>query len=167
MKSRCLGMVILMKSKLSNPLCCCCCSAAHSCLTLCNPMDYSMPGFPVHHQLPELAQLMSIESVMPSNHLILSPLLLLPTVFPHIKVFSSESALHIMWSKVEASASGSVLPVNIQGCFPLGLTGLISLQSKWLSRIFSSTTVWKHQFFGPQPALWSNSHIHTWLLVKP
>ena len=100
-------------------------------------MDCSTPGFPVHHQLPELAQLMSIESVMPSNHLILSPLLLLPTVFPHIKVFSSESALHIMWSKVEASASGSVLPVNIQGCFPLGLTGLISLLFKALSRVFS------------------------------
>ena len=55
MKSRCLGMLILMKSKLFDPLCCCCCSVAHSCLTLCNPMDYSMPGFPVHHQLPEFA----------------------------------------------------------------------------------------------------------------
>ena len=61
-------------------------------------------------------------------------------------------------------ASASVLPINIQGWFPLGLAGLISLQSKELSRIFSSTTVEKHQLFGAQPSLWSNSHLHTWLL---
>ena len=61
----------------------------------------------------------------------------------------------------------SVLSMNIQGWFPLGLSGLISLQSKGLSRVFSSTTVWKHQFFIAQPSLWSNSHIFTWLLEKP
>ena len=65
------------------------------------------------------------------------------------------------------SASASVLPMNIQDWFPLGLTGLISLQSKGLSRIFSNTTAWKHQFFGAQPSLGSNSHICTWLLEKP
>ena len=65
------------------------------------------------------------------------------------------------------SASASVLPMNIQGRFPLELTGLISLQSKGLSRVFSNTTVQKHQFFGTQPSLWSNSHIHAWLLEKP
>ena len=65
------------------------------------------------------------------------------------------------------SASASVLPMNIQGWFPLGLTGLISLLSKELSRVFSNTIVWKHQFFGTQPSLWSNSHIHIWLLEKP
>ena len=64
------------------------------------------------------------------------------------------------------SASASVLPVNIQSWFPLGLTGWISLQSKGLSRVFSSTRVWKHQFFGIRPSLWSNSHIHMWLLEK-
>ena len=64
-------------------------------------------------------------------------------------------------------ASASVLPVNIQSWFSLGLSGLISLQSKRLSRVFSNTTVPKHQFFSPQPSLWSNSHIHTWLLAKP
>ena len=64
-------------------------------------------------------------------------------------------------------ASASVLPMNIQGRFPLGLTDLISLLSKGLSRVFSSTTVWKHQFFCSKPSLWSNSHIHTWLLEKP
>ena len=67
---------------------------------------------------------------------------------------------------IGASASASVLPMNIQDWFPLGLTGLISLLSKGLSRVFSSTTVQKHQFFGAQPSLWSNSHIHTWLLKK-
>ena len=64
-------------------------------------------------------------------------------------------------------ASGSVLPMNIQDWFPLGLTGLISLQSKGLSSVFSNTTVRKHHFFSDQPSLWSNSHIHTWLLEKP
>ena len=71
-------------------------AAAQLCLTLCDPMDYSMPGFPVHHQLPKLLKLMSIELVMPSNHLILCrPLLLLPSIFPSIIVFSNESVLHI------------------------------------------------------------------------
>jgi len=65
------------------------------------------------------------------------------------------------------SASGSVFPMNIQGWFPLGLTGLISLQSKGLSRVFYSTTIWKHQFFSAQPYLWSNSHIRAWLPEKP
>ena len=64
-------------------------------------------------------------------------------------------------------ASASILPINIQGWFPLELTGLISLQSKGLSRVFSNTTVQKHQFFGAQLSLWSNSHIHMWLLEKP
>ena len=64
-------------------------------------------------------------------------------------------------------ASVSVLPMSIQGWFPLGLTGLISLQSKRLSRVFSSTIIWKPQFFSTQPSLWSSSYIHTWLLEKP
>ena len=68
---------------------------------------------------------------------------------------------------IESSASASVLPMNIQEWFPLGFTGLIFLQSKGLSTIFSNTTVQKHQFFGAQPFLWSNCHIHTWLLEKP
>ena len=68
--------------------------------------------------------------------------------------------------RIGASSSVSVIPMNIQDWFPLGLTGLISLQSKGLSRVFSNTTVWKHQFFSAQPSLWSNSHIYTWLLEK-
>ena len=107
-----------------------------------------------------LLKLMSTEPVMPSNYLILChPILLLPSIFPSIRVFSSELTLGIRWPKYWSFASASVLPMNIQDWFPLGLTGLISLQSKGLLGIFSNTTVWKHQFFGAQPSLWSNSHI--------
>ena len=114
-----------------------------------------------------LLKLMSIELVILSNHLILCcPLFLLPSVFPSIKVFYNELAFHIRWPKYWIFSSVSVIPVNIQSWFPLGLTGLISLLSKGLSRAFSNTTVQKHQFFGTQPSLWSNCHIHTWLLEK-
>ena len=96
---------------------------------------------------------MSIELVMLSNHLILClPLLPLPSIFPSIRVFSKESVLHIRWPKYGVSASASVLPMNIQDWFPLGWTGWISLQSKGLSRVFSSTTVQKHQLFSAQPS---------------
>ena len=89
-----------------------------------------------------LLKLMSIESLMLSNHLILCcPLLLLHSVFPSIRNFSNESSLHISGQSFGASASASVLPMNIQDQFPLGLTDLISLQSKELSRVFSNTTV--------------------------
>ena len=113
-----------------------------------------------------MVKLMSIESVMPSNHLILCrPLLLLPSIFPSIRIVSNELALRPGGQSIGASVS--VLPMKIHGWFPLGSTGLISLLSlKRLSRVFSSTTVWKHQFFSTQPSLWSNSHIHTWLLKK-
>ena len=98
-----------------------------------------------------LIKLTCIESVMPSKYLILChPLLLLPSIFPRIRVFTNELALRIGGQSIGASTSASVLPMNIQGCFPLGLTGLISLQSKGLSRVFSNTTVQKHQFFGAQ-----------------
>ena len=116
------------------------CSVAQSFLTLCDPVDCSTPGFPIFTTSWRLLKLMSIESVMRSNHLILyHPLLLLPSIFPSIRVFPNESALRIRWPKYWSSAS--VLPMNIQGCFPLGLTGLISLLFKGPSRVFSSTTV--------------------------
>ena len=83
--------------------------------------------------------------------------------FPMRVFFSSSHQV----AKILVSASASVLPMNIQDSFPLGWTGWISLQSKGLSRVFSNTTVQKHQFFGAQLSLWSNSHIHTWLLEKP
>ena len=111
---------------------------------------------------------MSIESVMPSNHLILChPLLLLPPIPPSIRVFSSESTLPMRWPKYWSFSFSIILPMNSQDWFPLWLTGLTSLQSKGLSRVFSNITVQKHQFFGNQLSLWSNSHIHTWLLEKP
>ena len=115
-----------------------------------------------------LLKLMSIESMRPSNHLILChPLLLPPSIFPSIRVFSNESVLLIVWPKYWSFSFWSVLPMNIQDWFPLGLTGWISLQSKGLSRVFSNTTVQKHQVFGAQLSLWSNFHIYTWLLEKP
>ena len=83
------------------------------------------------------------------------------------QALSNELALFIRGPSIGPSASASVLLRNIQGWFPLGLTGLISLQSKGLSRVFSNISIQKHQFFGAQPSLWSNSHIHTWPLEKP
>ena len=101
-----------------------------------------------------LPKLMSVESVMPSNHLILCrPLLLPPSIFSNIRVFSNESVLCIRWPKFGVSVSASVLPMNIQDLFPLRLTGWISLQSKRLSRVFSNITVQKYQFLGAQLSL--------------
>ena len=98
-----------------------------------------------------LPKLMSIVSVMPSNHLILCcPLLLLPSIFPSIRVFSNESTLHMSGQSIVVSASTSVIPMNTQDWSPLGWTGRISLQSKGFSRVFSNTTVQKHQFFCTQ-----------------
>ena len=101
-----------------------------------------------------LLKFMSIEPVMPSNHFIPGhPFLLPPSIFPSIRVFSNESALCIRWPSTGVSASASVLPMNIQNWFPLGWTGWISLQFKGLSRVFSNTTVQKHQFFSAQLSL--------------
>ena len=100
-------------------------SVTQSCLTLCNPMNHSTPGLPVHHQLPEFRKLMPIELVMPSNHLILcGPLLLLPSIPPNIRVFSNESTLHMRWPKYW-SFSFSINPSNEH-------PGLISFQMDWL-----------------------------------
>ena len=114
-----------------------------------------------------LPKFMSMESVMPSNHLILCRPLLPPSVFPSIRVFSNESALRMRWPKYW-SFSFSISSSN-------QYSGLISFRMDWLdllavqgpSRVFSNTTVQKHQFFGNQLSLWSNSHIHTRLLEKP
>ena len=110
-----------------------------------------------------LLKLMSIELMMPSNHFSLCRPLLQPSIFPSIRVFSNESALHSRWPKYW-SFSFSISPSNEH-------LGLVSFRIDWfdllavqrLSRIFSSTTVQKHQCFGAQPSLWSNSHIRTWL----
>ena len=97
-----------------------------------------------------LLKLMSIESVISSNHLILCRPLLPPSIFPSIRVFSNESVLCIRLPNIGVSVSASVLPMNIQDLFPLRLTGWISLQSMGLSGVFSNITVQKHQFFGAQ-----------------
>ena len=113
-----------------------------------------------------LLKLMSIELVMSSNHLILChPFSSCFQSFPASGSFPMSQFFASGGQSVGASAS--VLPVNIQDWFPLGWTGLISLKSKRLSRVFSNTTVQKHQFFSTQLSLWSNSHIGTWLLEKP
>ena len=115
-----------------------------------------------------LLKLISIESVMPSNHLILCPpLLLLPSIFPSIRVFSMSQFFTSGGQSIGVSASTSVLPVNTQNWSPLGWTGWISLQAQELSRVFSNTTVQKYQFFCAQLCSQSNSHIHTWPREKP
>ena len=115
-----------------------------------------------------LLKLMSIKSVIPYNHLILChPLLPQPSSFPASGSFPISQLFASGSQSTAASASASVLPMNIQRWFLLGLTGLISLQPNGLSRVFSNTTVGKHHFFSAQPSLWSNSHIHIWQMVKP
>ena len=136
------------------------------CLTLCDPRDHNRPGFPVYHQLPELAQTHAHrvgDAIQQSHPLFSSHLQSFPASgsFPMSQFFTSDG------QSIAPSASASVPPVNIQDWFPLGLTGLISLLSKRFSRVFSNTTVQKHQFFGIKLSLWSNSHIHTWLMEKP
>ena len=140
----------------------CCFSVPQSCLTLCDPWTAACQTSLSFTISPSLLKPMSIELVRPFNHFILCcPLLLLPSIFPSVRVFSNESVLRIRWPKYW-SFSFSINPSKeYSDWFPLGLTGLISLQSKGLSRVFSSTTVQKHHFFEAQPSLWSNSHIHT------
>ena len=129
-------------------------SVAQSCLTLCDPMKRSTPGLPVHPQIPKFAQTRSIKLVMPSNHLILCrPLLLLPSIFPSIRVFSNELVLCMRWPKYW-SFSFSISPSNeYSGLISFRIDWLDLLAAKGLSRVFSNTTVPKHQFFGDQLSL--------------
>ena len=143
----------------------CCCLVAQLCLTLCDPMDCSMPGFPVLQHLLELAQthVHWVSDVIQPSHPLLSP-------FPPTFNLSQHQSLfvnfHIRRSNYW-SFSLSVNPSNeYSGLNPLGLTGLVSLQSKGLSRVFPNTTVQKQQFFSTQPSLCSNSYTCTWLLEK-
>ena len=141
----------------------CCCSIAQSYPTLCNPMDCSMPGFPILHHFLELAQTHVHwvgDAIQPSHPLSspYPPAFNLPASgsFPRSHLFASGG------QNTRVSTSTSVLPMNIQDWFPLGWTGWISLQSRGLSRVISNTTVQKHQFFSTQLSWWSNSHIHPW-----
>ena len=125
-------------------------SVAQLYLTLCDPMDHSTLGLPSITNCQSSPKLISIEMVMPSNHLILChPLFLLPSVFPSIRVFSIESALCIRWPKYW-SFSFNISPSNEH---PGLISFRISLQSKGCSRVFSNTTVQKHQFFSAQLSL--------------
>ena len=146
----------------------CCCSVTQLCPTLCDSMDCSTPGFPILPYLPEFAQIHVHwvgEAIQPS--VLCHPLLLLPSIFPSIEVFSNESALSIRWPKYW-SFGFSISPSN-------EYSGLISFLIDWFDLLavhgslkgLSSTTIWKHQCFGTQPSLWSNSYICTWLLEKP
>ena len=132
-------------------------SVAQSCPTLCDPTGCSTPGLLSITNSRSLLKLMSIESVKPSNHLILChPLLLLPSIFPNIRVFSNELALCIRWPKYW-SFIFNISPSNEHaGLISFRMDWLDSLQSKGPSRVFSNTTVQKHQFFGSQ----YTSHIH-------
>ena len=136
-----------------------CFSVTRASPTLCDPMDCNMPGVPVFHYLPELAQAnvhWVSDAIQPSS---------IAPFSSHSQSFPAPGSLTV--SQLIASggqsigASASVLPMNSQGWFPLGLTGLISLLCEELSKVFSSTTIQKNQFFGTQPSIWSNSHIYT------
>ena len=142
-------------------------SVAMLCLTLCDSMDCSMPCFLNHHHLTQsLPKFIFVESVMPSKYLIFfCPLLLLPSIFPSIRLFSSESAVCIRWQKYWSWVS--VLPTNIQDWFPLELTVLSSLQARrtfksLLQHHSSKASVHQHSTF-----FMVHSYIHTWLLEKP
>ena len=141
-------------------------SVTKSCLTLWNPKDCSMAGFPVLHHLLEFAQIHVhwVSDAIQPSHPLSSP-------SPAFKLSQLQGLFQWIGSshhvpEVGASASASVIQMNDQAWFPLGLTDLISLLSKELSRVFSNNTVQKHQFFSAQSSLWYNSHIHTWLLEK-
>ena len=136
-------------------------SVAQSCPTLCDPMNRSMPGLPVHHQLPEFTQTLvhRVTDAIQPSHPLSSPSP--PAPNPNMRVFSNESTLHMRWPKY-SSFSFSIIPSKeIPGLISSEWTGWISLQSKGLSRVFSNTAVQKHQFFSAQPSSQSNSHIHT------
>ena len=137
------------------------------CLTLCNPMNCSTPSSSVLCYFLVFAQIhvhWVSDAIQPSRPVVpfSSCLQSLPASgsFPVTQLFPSGG------QSIRASASASVLLMNIQGWFPLGMTRWISLLSKGLSRVLSSTTTQKHQFYGTQLSLWSNSHIRTWLLEK-
>ena len=146
-------------------------SVTQLCLTLCDPMDHSTPDLPVHHQLPESTQthVHWVGDAIQTSHHLLSPSHPALNLSQHQGLFISQMSLFFALGgqSTGVSASASVLPVNIQDWSLLGWTDWISLQSKGLSRVFSNTTVQKHQFFSAQLSLQSKSHIHTWLLEKP
>ena len=144
-------------------------SVAQSCPTLCDPMNRSTPGLPVHHQLPESTQthVHWVGDAIQPSHPLSAPSPPAPNPSQHQGLFQWVNSSRGCGQTIGVSASASVLPMNTQDWSPSGWTGWISLQSKGLSRVFSKTTVQKHQFFCAQLSSQSNSHIHTWPLEKP
>ena len=143
-------------------------SVTQSCPTLCDPMNCSMPGLLVHHQLPEFTQTHVHRGwCHPAISSSVVPFSSFPQSFPTSGSFPKNQLFAWGGQSIGVSASTSVLPMNTQDWSPLGWTGWISLQSKGVSRVFSNTTVQKHQFFSTQLSSQSNSHIHTWPLEKP
>ena len=142
-------------------------SVAQSCLTLCDLMNRSTPGLPVHHQLPEFTQthVHRVSDAIQPYHLI--PFSSCPQSLPASESFPMSQLFTWGGQSTGVSALTSFLPKKPQGWSPSEWTSWISLQSKGPSRVFSNTTVQKHQFFGAQPSSQSNSHIHTWPLEKP
>ena len=141
---------------------------AQSCPTLCDPMNRSTPGLPVHHQLPEFTQThvhRVSDAIQPSHPVI--PFSSGPQSLPASESFPVSQLFAWGGQTIGVSALTSFLPKKSQGWSPSEWTGWISLQSKRLSRVFSNSTVQKHQFFGAQPSPQSNSHIHTWPQEKP
>ena len=136
-----------------------------SCPTLCNLMDCITPGFPVLCYLPEFAQIHVcwVDDAIQPSHPLSSPS---PPAL-NVSQYLSQSVLCIRWPKYWNFSFSNSPSIEYSALVSLGLTGLISLQSKGLSRVFSNTTIQKHQFFGAQPSLWSKFYIHTWLLEKP
>ena len=144
------------------------CSVPELCPALCNPLDCVCQTSLSFTMSWSLLKRVSIDGWWhPAISFSVTPFSSFPQSFPASESFPMSWFFSSGDQSTRASASASVLPMNIQGWFPLGLTGLISLQSKALSRVFSSTTVQKHQFFSPQPSLWYSSHIYIWLLGKP
>ena len=143
-------------------------SVAQSCPTLCDPMNRSMPGRPIHHQFPEFTQthVHRVSDAIQASHPLSSPSPPAPNPSQH-QSFPMSQLFAWGGQSIGVSASASVLPMNTQDSSPLEWTGWISLQSKGLLRLFSNTTVQKHQFFSVQLSSQSNSHIHTWTLEKP
>ena len=143
-------------------------SVAQSCPTHCDPMSCSMPGLPVHHQLPEFTQthVHQVGDAIQTSHPLSFPSPPAPNPSQH-QSFSMSQHFACSGQSTGVSALVSIFPKNTQGWSPSEWTGWISLQSKGLSRVFSNTTVQKHQFFSTQPSSQFNSHIHTWPQEKP
>ena len=144
-------------------------SVAQSCPTLSDPLNRRTPDLPVHHQLLEFTQthVHKVSDAIQPSHPLLSPSPPAPNPSQHQSLFQWVNSSHEVAISTGVSALASVLPKNTQGWSPLEWTGWISLQAKGLSRVFSNTTVQKHQFFSAQLSSQSNSHIHTWPLEKP